>query len=215
VEAKETLEKPLMAGDNKLHVVAEDDVMTEDEDEDLDAPPKSQSQRSQPPDNAARVVTPEPTLSSSPKRKGFRIGGAKTKQDKNSTLRDESAGDSGKDEASPTAPIRVDESVKAHPVRRPFKIGGKKQQPADDQHDSHKPSFLHQGITNSRGPSGSSWGEAVRRSPVPSAKVASSPPPEEEHEETLEVKAERKRRELKRKNEELAKKQANKKKKRF
>ncbi|KAF2656994.1 XLF-domain-containing protein [Lophiostoma macrostomum CBS 122681] len=207
--------------ENRPRVVAEDDVITEDEDEDLDAPPKSQSQsqRSHPQRSAATISTPEPTFSSPPRRKGFRIGGAKVISERNASLRERSVDDSRKDELnlddSPPASAEAHETVKTHPVRRPFKIGGKKQMLAKDQHSKGDLSSLHERNLYSRGPLETSPEETKRRSPVPSAKVAASPPQEEEHEETAEEKAERKRRELKRKNEELAKKQALKKKKRF
>ncbi|KAH7406579.1 XRCC4-like factor-domain-containing protein [Phaeosphaeria sp. MPI-PUGE-AT-0046c] len=198
----------------KANANSSEDELTEDED-DLDAPPKSLSQRScslvQNPSPRAESRTPEeqPTTSDvqpagQPKKKGFRIGG-KAKQVLASPVQDEQP-----NEEPPSSQMMGDDVTSPKKPKRTFKIGGK-----------------GKGGTNS----GLQVLEAVqpmadrtRATQSPSVHFPSSPPagpavkeesPEETmHEETAEEKAERRRAELKRKTEEAAKKQAQSKKKR-
>lgn len=195
-----------------------------DEDEDLDAPPKVQSQsrgvqsRSNAPSSQATAPTrASPMRNSSPpakpKAKGFRIGG-RTKQTESPSV----ASDGEKSTPQPQnegvpAQLKAEEPDK--PAKKNgFKIGGRaKQQTPTGVADSQ----------SSEGPSARrSTSTITQRDEIENliSTITQSQkqnlPMEEEREETEEEKVERKRRELKRKNEELAKKQAqSKKKKRF
>jgi hypothetical protein len=213
-----------------------EDESTEDE-EDLGAQPKSQSQ-SQPRTFITRSPLkeispalrqsspPNPSSSVVQKPKGFRIGGAKSKKPVVESAPSTSSVDTDDvpkedEEADVDANVRTSMRASVEPtaitstkaIRKPFKIGGK-----------HKVSVQSSvvsptGASNSKSDATTAKKTSVepiprRNTPVIKTEVEGSPM--EEHEETAEEKAERKRQELKRKNEELAKKQAqNKKKKRF
>jgi hypothetical protein len=204
-----------------------DDDATEDED-DLDAPPKSRSQtlsqpgRKSPPRAASSTPDelPFPKANTPPaarsKVKGFRIGGKAKQAAAETPLPDQE--DHGttpdlddtslKEPSPPQTAADVDSTPKK--AKRTFKIGGK----------------------GKGGSGGSSQipdsapliADRTRDTPSPSVQPPSSPPPGstakdpspvvQEREETAEQKAERRRAELKRNMEEAAKKQAQSKKKR-
>jgi hypothetical protein len=202
------------------------DNATED-DADLDAPLRSQSQKSsqnarRPP--SSRIKSPTPEASSSPrsakppvakpKPKGFRIGG-KTKeiapqpQDHLDNLPD---GDALPLKESGSSQMIADVDLTPKKAKRTFKIGGKGKGKGDVDDSSQVQDTAPTMADRTRGTRSPS---ALPPSspPVPrSGRVTS--PVIEEHEETAEEKAERRRAELKRKTEEAAKKQAQSKKKR-
>ncbi|KAF2787407.1 XLF-domain-containing protein [Melanomma pulvis-pyrius CBS 109.77] len=228
--------KPTPPSAQKQQAVHEDET-TEDE-EDLDAPPKSQNQslgRATTRQSSTKDRSPEPKLSPVPKPssssaqkpKGFRIGGAKSKEPavelpRETSLHAEHAQEE-RDAEEPNAsiPTRAKSGVESttstavKPARKAFKIGGRHKTSTEDSAVLSPPK-----TSKSKGDIESAKEALVE--PVPQKRSADvktevdTSSPAEEHEETAEEKAERKRRELKRKNEELAKKQAqNKKKKRF
>lgn len=204
-------------------LTASEDDVTEDDD-DLDAPPKTLSQRSsqavQKHSADVRTTTPgenpmigDMQATEKPKNKGFRIGG-KAKQKSAEPVPREAAEPSPVPKYQPGDDLTSSQMVAnkvASPKKpkRTFKIGGK-----------------GKGGTNS----GSQIPEAAqpmadrtRATKSPSLQLPSSPPVVKEkspngkepvREETAEEKAERRRAELKRKTDEAAKKQAQSKKKR-
>lgn len=213
-----------------------EDESTEDE-EDLGAPPKSQSQsqpQTSPTRSPPKARSPAPRQSSPPnpsssivqKPKGFRIGGAKSKEPVVESAPPMTSVDTDDvpkehEEADVDANVRTSIRASVEPtaitgtkaIRKPFKIGGK-----------HKASVQSSAVSPTRASNNKSdvttakevSVEPIPRRNTPAVKTEVEGSPMEEHEETAEEKAERKRQELKRKNEELAKKQAqNKKKKRF
>ncbi|CAN9206880.1 unnamed protein product [Alternaria sp. RS040] len=252
VPAKSKAKKPTPAT-KSMKVIADSDEETEDEpvessvpipssphkktsetegdstedDEDLDALPKSQSKsKGQTIQETIRerTLTPEhyspPKTASSPVQKAkvssFRIGGKSTRVESPQPL----PGSIDAEQESEVLPTRefVPSSQATQSVmtpkkaRKPFRIGGKGK--AVDG-DASQRAITISPSTN-----------RIRTTQSPTAEPPSSPPPsravkemspvKEVHEETPEEKAERKRAELKRKNEEAAKKQAQaKKKKRF
>ncbi|KAF2439954.1 XLF-domain-containing protein [Karstenula rhodostoma CBS 690.94] len=206
------------------------EVDQEDEDdEDLDAPPKvhSQGQRSPWRRKASSPKAPTPKVTSpvredSPpatsQAKGFKIGGRFKKTESPPAVSEgETSISQLQNEAIPTR-SKIDEGgVDKKPVKKGFKIGGRAK--------SQTPMGIEE-------PASSGWSRARRDTSVitqrpsaePSVSIATKAEEQalpveeerEEREETEEEKVERKRRELKRKNEELARKQAqSKKKKRF
>ncbi|KAF2002014.1 XLF-domain-containing protein [Amniculicola lignicola CBS 123094] len=203
------------------------------EDEDLDAPSKSQDQiwtggqtvslskaaptKSKSPEPDSPVATKQ--ASPIPKRaKGFRIGGRKAKQ---AVVKSQSP-------TPPEEPPIMDEPVKDSRIttapkpktaRKPFKIGGKQKEPSTSESVSKAPSppAESRGRYHASTPPYSEKGVA-EPSTQPSraaTKTQASDAEEDEHEETAEEKAERRRQLLKRNMEEQAKKQAQKKKRRF
>ncbi|EAT91533.2 hypothetical protein HBH56_007220 [Parastagonospora nodorum] len=202
------------------------DDATED-DEDPDAPLRSQSQKSsqnarRPPPSRIKSPTPEassPPKSATPpepkpKAKGFRIGG-KTKeivtqpQDHLDNLPD---GDALPLKESGSSQTIADVDLTPKKGKRTFKIGGKGKGKGDVGGSSQ--------VQDTAPP----MVDRTRATRSPSTPPPSSPPVSrfgriispviEEREETAEEKAERRRAELKRKTEEAAKKQAQSKKKR-
>ncbi|KAF2822412.1 XLF-domain-containing protein [Ophiobolus disseminans] len=207
---------------------ASDDDATEDED-DLDAPPKSHGQKSgqsaREPPRHTKSLTPEDRYPPKPdtlpvaksKVKGFRIGGKADKsfEDPPPPVTDDldAAPDAGNlnVKEQPASQINAHADTTPKKVKRPFRIGGKGKGAATgslQMDDSNLP------IT-----------DRTRATESPIVQPPSSPPVGvnvkkeipivvEEHEETPEEKAERRRADLKRKTEEAAKKQAQTKKKR-
>jgi hypothetical protein len=203
---------------------ADDSDATEDDD-DLDAVPKSQSRGSKlavrKPPSQLKSHTPEPfpprktaSPAAKPKPKGFKIGG------KVKTLALESPPPEEKPPAiqdidmnePPSSQLDIETDATPRKGRRTFKIGGKGR--------GTNGSASQRDITDSPN------AKRTRAAQSPTAEPPSSPPaltepvmeetPEPQHEETPEEKAERRRAELKRKTEEAAKKQAlTKKKRRF
>lgn len=204
----------------------DDDESTQD-DEDLDAPPKSQSQsqtlghtpqqtrqliRSPSPETPAEPATSPPPVSK-PKAKGFRIGGKAKKSPLHSSQnKDAITAEPSRASMPPPSQVEWIEVTPKKP-RRTFKIGGKgktSQDAASSQHGvDASPTTNRFRDTHSPTPKSSP-------PPMPQEMQNEEMPAEEVHEETPEEKAERKRAELKRRNEELSKKQLQrKKKKRF
>ncbi|CAO2649862.1 Nn.00g011540.m01.CDS01 [Neocucurbitaria sp. VM-36] len=199
---------------------ARDDSESTEDDEDLDAPPKDQSQtrtlgkprprtKSTTPEVSppARVSTPPATKS---KGKGFRIGGKARKVSADSQPLSQGNQDTPpdtedqvKEPSSPQADSQMNWTPKK--ARRPFKIGGKAK---DDSSPTVSASPKTTGIGTTRSPTAE-----PPSSPPPNIALKEETP-EAVHEETPEEKAERRRAELKRKNEEAAKKQSLQKKKR-
>ncbi|KAI4660173.1 uncharacterized protein J4E79_005978 [Alternaria viburni] len=201
-----------------------EDDSTED-DEDLDAPPKSQSQGlSRTPQKPTRKRTPTPEPRSSPKAttptaqkpkvSSFRIGGKSKRATESPPPSPPKPADvEPEPEIRPTResvpPSQPSQATTPKKTRKPFRIGGKGKKAEDG--------------ASQRDMTASPSTQRFRATQSPTAEPPSSPPRvkemtpvEEVHEETPEEKAERKRAELKRKNEEAAKKQAHaKKKKRF
>jgi hypothetical protein len=206
----------------------ESDDATEDDD-DLDAPPKSQSQTLEQPTKKspfrANSSTPEDLPSPRPdtppaaksKVKGFRIGG-KVKQ-----VAAESPPPDPKDQepmpsvddTTPKEPLSsqmiADVSSTPKKPKKTFKIGGKGKGGNGGSSQVHGtapqvPDRTRDTYSPSVAPPSSPPVEKSAKEPSPIEKV--------EREETAEEKAERRRAELKRKTEEAAKKQAQSKKKR-
>jgi hypothetical protein len=203
---------------------ADDSDATEDDD-DLDAVPKSQSQSSKlavrKPPSHTKPHAPEPSplpKTASPtaksKPRGFKIGG------KPKTPAFESPPPEGKPQATqdidmkepPSSQLDVETDATPKKGRRTFKIGGKGR--------GANGSASQRDLTDSPNT------KRTRDAQSPTAEPPSSPPaptepvkketPEPEHQETPEEKAERRRSELKRKTDEAARKQAlTKKKRRF
>ncbi|KAI4952364.1 hypothetical protein J4E91_002833 [Alternaria rosae] len=201
-----------------------EDDSTED-DEDLDAPPKSQNQvPGRTPQKASLKRTPTPEQHSSPnvltpsvqkpKVSSFRIGGKSKRATESPPPSPKPADAEPEPEILPTRESvpasQPNQAATPKKTRKPFRIGGKGKKAEDD--------------ASQRDVTASPSTQRFRATHSPTAEPPSSPPKimkemtpvEEVHEETPEEKAERKRAELKRKNEEAAKKQAQaKKKKRF
>lgn len=200
------MRKPLTAPASKPKSETSD-TDTAEEDDDLDAPPKSQSQRSSQPTRKPppRAKSSSPEHLFPPKAKGFRIGRRAKKASEEplpsrtseylSVEATPNIDDVPADDSPPTANAEIPRKAK-----RNFKIGGKGKgsEPvpsmADRTRATHSPSVQ------------------PRSSPRPAKEE--TPEVEEEYEETPEEKAERRRAELKRKTEEAAKKGAQSKKKR-
>jgi hypothetical protein len=202
---------------------ASDDESTEDED--LDAPPKSQSQSSNQvlskPPPSAKSPTPEastPRKTKSPATKpkaGFRIGGrAKTPvvespQVEHSHATQEIGDVSIKEPPSSQRDTEVDATPKK--AKRTFRIGGKGK--AANGEGSQRDVTMSPKAVRTRATQ-SPTAERPSSPPAPLRAVKKETPMEPENKETPEEKAERRRAELKRKAEEAAKKQGQTKKKR-
>ncbi|KAF2111023.1 XRCC4-like factor-domain-containing protein [Lophiotrema nucula] len=222
----------------KRTVITDDDAT---EDDDLDAPPRSQSQRQVPSPTSKRSAnarspelgdstSPEPAAAVTRKAKGFRIGGTKAKTSAqpaippaNEELKDVST----KRNVKEPEPMQVAEnSTSSAPTkaRKTFKIGGKSKDAPRSESANKDTGGLSQRLKGEeaatqgldsprkdRGPYNAATQDHKASTSNVQAELVN-----EEREETYEEKAERRRRELKRRNEEeLAKKQAQKKKKRF
>lgn len=208
----------------KAPVISDD--ATED-DEDLDALPKIQSQKSsqnarRPPPPRIKSPTPEaPSPKSAtppvamPKAKGFRIGG-KTKEtvpQPQNHLNTSPDADAVPLKEPGSSQMIADIEQTPKKAKRTFKIGGKGKGKGDVGGSSQVQDTAPPMADRTRGTRSPS-------APPPSSPPASrpgrvtSPVVEEEREETAEEKAERRRAELKRKTEEAAKKQVQSKKKR-
>ncbi|KAF2875970.1 XRCC4-like factor-domain-containing protein [Massariosphaeria phaeospora] len=212
--------------------VSEDE--TTEDDDDLDAPVKGETQSQLSSTQKLQLEStpppPEPSHTTrtiisprqKPKSKGFRIGGAK-KPDATplesvdgGTYRHEGVA-SGRDTDESIMSASQPPPTDAKTVRRPFRIGGKHQETSKSGGTSSIPPASTK-ATQGGGDPAPERVSAVNAQPsfTTNAQLEARSPMEEEREETPEEKAERKRLELKRKNEELAKKQAqSKKKKRF
>ncbi|KAL5432935.1 hypothetical protein PMIN07_004838 [Paraphaeosphaeria minitans] len=202
------------------------DQEDEEDDENLDAPPKvhSQSQRSPPRRKVSspKISTPKiapPVRADSPpakpKAKGFKIGGRSKKTNSPPVMSAEETSTSQLQNDDLPTRSKVDEGgIGNRPVKRGFKIGGRAR-PQTPTGIEESPSS--EGSRARRDTSAITQSPLVEPSASATTKVETQESPvEEERKETEEEKVERKRRELKRKNEELAKKQAQiKKKKRF
>jgi hypothetical protein len=203
------------------------DTDATEEDDDLDAPPKSQSQKSSQPirkpsfraesSSPEKLPPPKADISpaAKPKPKGFRIGGRAKKASEesppsHSKVQDVLPDTRGSPAQEPPLPQDTADDPAPKKARRNFKIGGKGKETAGGGEGSLEPV--------------PSMADRTRAIHSPSVQPPSSPPArydkdetpvvEEKHEETPEEKAERRRAELKRKTEEAAKKQAQSKKKR-
>jgi hypothetical protein len=207
--------------------VSNDDA-TEDDD-DLDAPPKTQIQTLKQPvrkplpraDSSTpeefRPPKPDTTLSPKPKVKGFRIGGKAKQVAAESPPQNEDDQETTPDLIlpAPEGPLssQANPDVNSTPKRakRTFKIGGKGKGGDGGISQVHDTAPI--------------MADRTRATHSPSVQLPSSSPVgkpakepsfivEEQREETAEEKAERRRAELKRKTEEAARKQAQSKKKR-
>ncbi|KAF1846262.1 XLF-domain-containing protein [Cucurbitaria berberidis CBS 394.84] len=193
-----------------------DDLDSTEDDGDLDAPPKSQSQSQttrRPPPRAKSPTSEASSPGGSPravksKGKAFRIGG-KTKNTKPVSPIPDAETPPVKDDVPSSPQIDPQANMTPKKARPAFRIGGKGKALQDDSQrtvpDSTEMNSMRAIRSPIAGPSSS---------PRPVRAVKEETPVEEVHEETPEEKAERKRAELKRKNEEAAKKQAQHKKKR-
>lgn len=207
----------------------EDESDSTEEENDLDAPPKSYSQnksqdisqsvrqRSSSPDQRSSPVAAAPSATK-PKASSFRIGGKPQRISSSPTpLPDGAIVGANPDialmtrESVPPASQQTEMAMTPRKLRKPFRIGGKARATEDNE-----PSQLAVTASPSKNRTrdmASPTIEPPSSPPQSQEATQEAPPVEEVQEETPEEKAERRRAELKRRNEEAAKKQAQQKKK--
>lgn len=183
----------------------------DDEDDDLDALPKSQSQIRKPPTQklSTKAKSPTPELPSStsmpdPKAKGFKIGGKSGKVEPPPAVT--GVAETSISEESDHMPTRSKthpESVSFKPTKKGFTIGGKLKA-AGGASTGIPMGIQSRGDLPIADKMESFYSIEIEKQPAVEGSIERE---QERREETAEEKAERKRQELKRKNEELAKKQ--------